>query len=143
MRGILGINTELERVAGRHRNAPIGNRHGLTGCNTQLLAHKIGTRDLLGHRMFHLDAGIHLHKVEATILIEEKLDGTGIDVADFAHGGNGDLAHLGALLIGKRRARSLLNKLLMTALNGAVALAKGSSMTKRIGQNLNLNVARA
>ena len=57
---------------------PSGAAHGLTGCDTQLLTHKIGTRDLLGHRMFHLDAGIHLHKVEAAILIEEKLDGTGI-----------------------------------------------------------------
>ena len=68
----------------RHRFAP---RQRLSGRDEQLRADEIETGDLLGHRMLHLQTGVHLEEVEARVIsrsVDEKLDRAGIAVADDA-----------------------------------------------------------
>ncbi len=54
----------------------------LAGRDADLRLHQVHPRDRLGHRMLHLDAGVHLHEVEVLLLVQEELDGARVGVAD-------------------------------------------------------------
>ena len=47
-----------------------------------LLAHEIETGHHLGHRVLDLDARVHLHEVEAAVLVEQELESTHVRVTD-------------------------------------------------------------
>ena len=54
------------------------------GRNAELRLHQVDTSHHLGHGVLHLDARVHLDKVELAILIHQELDGAGVLVADRA-----------------------------------------------------------
>ena len=93
--------------------------------------------------MLHLHARVHLHEVELARGVQQKLDGAGVAVVHGAHGLDGRNAHSAAQLVGQRRRRRLLDKLLVTTLHGAVALAQGHVVAEVIGEHLHLDVTRA
>jgi hypothetical protein len=52
-------------------------RQRLAGGHAQLPFHQVGAGDHLGHRMFDLQAGVHLHEVERAVLIGDELHRAG------------------------------------------------------------------
>ena len=116
-------------------------RQGLTGGDAQLPLDQVQSRHRLGDRVLHLQPRIHLHEVELAP-VEQELDGAGAHVADLARHHQGRGAHSCAQLLGQRRSRRLLDELLMTSLDRAVALAQVHEIAVPIGKHLHLDVAR-
>ena len=58
-----------------------------------LIAHDVDRRDLFGHRMLDLQAGVHFNEVEPAVLVQEELDGAGIVVVDGLGDRDGRFAH--------------------------------------------------
>ena len=110
-------------------------------CDADLFAYHVDAGDHLGHRMFDLQAGIHLDKIELAIL-EQELDRSGIGIADTAHGIGGDLADLFALLVVQGRGAGFFEYFLMAALQRTVALTHMHGAALTVGKNLDLNMAR-
>ncbi len=110
------------------------------GGNAQLRFHQVDAGHRLGDRMLHLDAGVHLDEVELAVLIHEELDRTRVLIAD---GGEAPLEGLGDVFAnsGRHLERGrLFNQLLMTALDGALALSQGDDVAVLVGQDLELDV---
>src|SRR2546422_1025205 len=107
-----------------------------------LLLDQIQAGDALGHRMLHLDAGVHLHEVEVAALVEEKLDGPDVVVADLLHRLDGDAAHPLPQLVVQRRRGALFQHLLVPALDRARALAQMDDVAVLVRDDLDLDVAR-
>ncbi len=76
-------------------------------------------------------------------MVEQELDGTGVLVVGGTDGLDSRNAHGTADLVGKCRGGSLFQQLLMTALQGAIALAQGDAVAVLVGQDLNLDVTGA
>lgn len=92
--------------------------------------------------MLDLDARVHLHEVEAAIRVEQELDGAGVDIAHAAHRLERGLTHRLARFLVDDGTGRLLNELLVTALNRAIALAEVHGVAMRIGDDLNLHMTR-
>ena len=120
-------------VLGKGHRQPFG--------HANLFAHQIDAKDRLGHRMFHLKAGVHFDEIELAILIEE-FDRARADVVDIGHRVGTDLTDPRAFLFGDRGAGGLFENLLVAALQRAVALAQMDRVALTIPKDLNLNVAR-
>ena len=110
----------------------------------QLRAHQVDVGRLLGDRVLDLDPRVHLdERVPAGRRIEQELDRARVDVADVA----GELDGIGADAVTQLRRevrrRRDLDHLLMAALQRAVALEEVHDVAGGIGQQLDLDVARA
>ena len=81
-------------------------------------------------------------KKNAPCAIDEALDRSRADVADRPGGGDGHRAHALAQRIVDGRRRSLLDHLLVAALQGAVALPEVDDRAVPIGEHLDLDVPR-
>jgi hypothetical protein len=57
-------------------------RQLLAGGDPQLLAHQVEAGDQLGHRVLDLQPRVHLHEVEAAVLVEQELERADVVVAD-------------------------------------------------------------
>ena len=119
---------------------------GLPGGDAQLGRDQIDVGDLLGHRVLDLDARIHLdeHMLTGTLTggVHQELHGSGILITHLL----GELHRIpvqrlpdGIIQV---RGRSDLHDLLMTTLQGAVALEQVHHIALPIGQDLDLDVAR-
>mmetsp|Transcript_3165 Transcript_3165/g.5450 ORF Transcript_3165/g.5450 Transcript_3165/m.5450 type:complete len:258 (-) Transcript_3165:95-868(-) len=97
LRQLLGVDPNLDRVT-LHLQVFLAERHRLAGGNADLFADEVHTHDRLGHRMLHLQAGVHLDEIEFSVLVE-KFDRARALVAQFGHGVGTDhadaVAHLG------------------------------------------------
>src|SRR5690625_7032229 len=69
---ILGIDPALDRVA-LELDRPLRDREPFTSGDPDLFLDEIDPRHEFGHRVLDLYPGIHLHEVEAPILVEEEL----------------------------------------------------------------------
>src|SRR5256714_12085519 len=118
---------ELQRVAG-------GDQY--------LLAHQVGVRPQLGHRVLDLYARVHLHEVKVLLFIEQELHRAGVDVADLAAGLHRRVAHRLPECRGQRRRWRLFDQLLVAALNRALTLAEVNDIAGRVAEHLNLDVTR-
>ena len=79
--GVFGVNSRLDGMPTDGKCLLITGEQ-LTGGDQQLPFNQILTGNHLGDRMFNLQAGVHLHKVEGAIFIKQKLDSTGTYIAD-------------------------------------------------------------
>ena len=120
----------------------IGDRQLLACRNADLELHQIDPGDHLGDRMLDLDAGVHLHEVEAAVEIEQVLDGAGALVGDRARQLHRGLAHSLAQLRSERWRRRLLDQFLMAALDRTLALSQVDDVAMGIAEDLELDVAR-
>src|SRR3989442_3838280 len=93
--------------------------------------------------MFHLDAGVHFHEEEVVVLVEQELDGAEIPVVHGFDGFDGDAADLPAEFLVDGGRRRFFEKLLMPALDRAVALAEMHDMPTMVGGNLHFDMALA
>ena len=139
-RVVLGVDPALDGVAARN-DLLLGQRQALAGGDAQLLGHEVDAVDELGHRVLDLQARVHLQEVELAVAIDE-LDGAGVDVADRLRRGHRRLAHARARRGVDDRRRRLLDDLLVAALDRALALAEVDDVAVRVGEHLDLDVAR-
>src|SRR5690606_39918381 len=74
--GIFGVDTALHGIQVR---IIILTRYRYTRGNLDLFFDQVIVGYFFGDGMFHLDAGVHLHEVEVSVLVEEEFDGTRTD----------------------------------------------------------------
>jgi hypothetical protein len=128
-RRVLGVDPRLDRVPERPQHG--GPRFPLARGDPQLHLDEIGGVDLLGDRVLHLEAGVHLHEEELEISpthpgvpADDELDRPGPGVPDRPRRLDGRGAHRRPLLGREQRRRRLLDDLLVAPLQGALALAE-------------------
>ena len=137
---VLGVDADLDGVAAAGGvDVVLGERQRLAGRHPQLLGHEVEAGDELGDRVLDLEPGVHLEEEEVAVL-EEELDGAGVDVAARLGDLHGRLAHRLADLVGEGRRRRLLDQLLVAALGRAVALADPHGVAVGVGEDLHLDV---
>ena len=138
--GGLGVDPALDRPAAQ-LDLLLGDRELLAGGDQDLLADDVDAGDHLGHAVLDLDPGVHLEE-EVLVADLHALDRAGAAVADRRRRVGRDpadpLAHLGVHM----GARGLLDHLLVAALDRAVALAEVDHVAVRVGEHLDLDVAR-
>ena len=98
-----------------------------------------------GYGMFHLQARVHLKKVEAAAGVHQKLYRAGVVITSSARGFDRRFAHGAAQVRMRRHQRrgTLFDHLLMAPLDGTLALAQVDHVAVAVAQHLNLYVARA
>src|SRR5947209_11942645 len=96
----------------------------------------------LGHRYHDLQPGFHLQEVELPARREQEFDRARAEVAHRACGGGGRLAHAAAQRPRHRHGGRLLDELLVTSLDAALALPQRDHPAEGIRQHLDLDVAR-
>ena len=69
--GIFRIDAAFDGMAFEH-NVLLGEGQRRTRSNADLLADDVDAGDGFGHRMLHLQAGVHLEEVEVALLVNEK-----------------------------------------------------------------------
>ena len=90
--------------------------------------------------MFHLQTCVHLHEVELIVgSIKDEFNGTSIHITDSLGSFDCGLTNLCADLLSDLRG-CLLDDLLMTSLDGAVALVKVYIVTVTISEYLKFDV---
>ena len=137
---VLGIDAAFDGVTG-DRHVVLGEGKFFACGHPQLQLDQVDAGDQLGHRVLHLEAGVHLQVEELTVLVEE-LDRTGIDVIAARGHGYGGLAHRGDDLGVDPGGRGLLDQLLVAALRRAVPGAQVHVVAVGVRDGLHLDVAR-
>ena len=100
--------------------------------------------DLLGDRVFDLDARIDLDEIElAAVGIHQELDGAGMRVVGGMRQPQRSLAQRGAGGLVQIRGRRTLDHLLVAALHRAVALEQMHQIAMTVAEHLDLDMARA
>src|SRR5690606_36804067 len=98
--------------------------------------------DGLGDGMLDLEAGVHLHEVEAPVRLSDEFYGAGAAVAHGPCRGHGRLAHGLAAVRCHAGGRRLFDDLLVAALDRTIALEQVYAMAMRVREHLDLDVAR-
>src|SRR5208337_4012044 len=137
---VLGVDATLDRRAEK-THLVLRDRQRRSGRDLDLLVDDVDAGDHLGHRMFDLDARVHLDEVELALLVE-KLDRPGADVAELRHGAGHHAADLFALFGVERGGGAFLPHFLVTALQRAVALSEVDGAALSVAEHLELDVAR-
>ena len=108
---------------------------------THHLLNEIDAGDQFGHGMLDLQAGVHLEEVEVPVLVDDELDRTGAVVLNRPGQRDRLLTHRLAGLGVQERRRRLLDDLLVTALNGALALVEVDDVAVLVPEHLDLDMA--
>src|SRR5205823_6227969 len=111
-------------------------RQRLARGDQHLLADQVEARDELRHGVLDLDARVHLQEEVLAVAREQALDRAGALVADRARRVDGDRADALTQRAVDGGRRRLLDELLMTALDRAVAFAQVDDVAVRIRQYL-------
>src|SRR5579883_487700 len=140
-----------EHVLGRHaeldRGAAVPDllllpRERQPRCHLELGAHEVEARHHLRDRVLDLQARVHLEEVVVELLVHEELDRPGVPVTGVLREADGVLAEARPEL-GRDDGRGrLLDDLLVPALERALALAEVNDVAARVGEDLDLDVAR-
>ena len=138
---ILRVDAALDRPAAQ-RDVVLREAELLARRDAELLLHEIEPGHQLGHRVLDLQARVHLEEVEVALAVHQELDRARVDVADRGGHPAGRLAHAAPHLRRDERRRALLDQLLVAALDRALALAEVHDVAVRVGQHLDLDVAR-
>ncbi|SIN21635.1 Uncharacterised protein [Mycobacteroides abscessus subsp. abscessus] len=145
LRGVLGVEPGLDRVAGDPRLAHLG-RQWPTHRHQQLQAHEVEPGDEFGDRVLDLQPGVHLQEGErpvviAAVRVEDELDRSGPDVTHGLCRRDRRRAHPGAQVVVDDGRGRLLDDLLVAALHRALPLEQRDNRAVHVGQQLDLNVA--
>ena len=92
--------------------------------------------------MLDLQPRVHLEEIEAAVLVEQELDGAGVGVADRAATSGSRGGDRRASVASTDRRRALLEHLLVTPLDGALALDERHDRAVLVAEQLDLDVAR-
>ena len=107
-----------------------------------LQLHQVDAGGVLGDGVLDLQAGVDLEEGEDLLLgLVQVFDGACALVSGGVDEFGGRGAQLVGLLLGQQRRAGLLDDLLVAALDGAVAHARGPDIAVAVGDDLNLDVA--
>jgi len=140
LRGVLRVDAALDGVPAQD-DVLLRDAQRLARRGEDALAHDVDAGDQLGHRVLDLDPGVHLEE-EVLAVLEQALDRARAAVVDGLGRVGGHLADVLAQLGVDGGRRRLLDELLVAALDGAVALAEVDDVAVRVGEHLDLDVAR-
>jgi len=140
-------DARLYCISARRFDRPlIGNPQrlkGLAGRDAELGLDEVDPRDLLGYGVLHLDAGIALDKkVLAALRADQELDGARVHIASGTGEPNRifqDAASQAGLQPWRWRD---LDNLLVSKLDGAVALVEMNDVAEAVGQDLDFDMTR-
>ena len=138
--GILRVDPALDARSAL-RDLLLRPRQRLPGRDAELGRHQVEPGHLLGHRMLHLQARVHLEEVEL-VALDDELHGPRVHVAHRAgprHRGLGEPGLQGRGQVGRG---ALLDQLLVPALDRALALVEMHHAAARVAEDLDLDVAR-
>src|SRR5208283_5376644 len=138
--GMLGIDPAFYRMPLKD-DFVLGQRHGRTRRNSDLLVDKIDTRDHFGDRMLDLNPCVHFDEVKFAVLVEE-LDGSRSGIIEFTHRDRADFTYFQALRSIEGGRRTFFPNLLMPALQRAIAFAEMNGLAVSIAQNLDFDMTR-
>src|SRR5579864_9271747 len=80
--GVLRVDAALDRVTAVH-DWPVQHiLHLRASRNHDLALHQVDIGNHLRHRMLHLNAGVHLNKVELAVLIHQELNRSRVPISD-------------------------------------------------------------
>src|ERR1019366_5144837 len=137
---VLGIDPAFDGMTPGHQ-VLLAELEVLAGRDPQLFGDKVHGVHGLRDGMLDLQPRVHLQEEELTLGVDQ-LHRAGVDIADRARGGDGDLTHaLPGLRVDDDRGR-LLEDLLMAALDRAFALAEVNDIAVGVGEYLDLDVPR-
>eukprot|EP01022_Parablepharisma_sp_SALTPOND_P017912 TRINITY_DN290_c1_g3_i4.p2 TRINITY_DN290_c1_g3~~TRINITY_DN290_c1_g3_i4.p2 ORF type:complete len:1276 (+),score=518.94 TRINITY_DN290_c1_g3_i4:24104-27931(+) len=147
---ILRIDARLDGVAVEAQGILL-QRQGLAGGDAQLPLHQVQAGDHLGDRMLDLQARIHFHEIETAILavtlavtvVGDEFHRARTLIADRARGGHRRFAHGGAALGAQAGGGGFFQHFLVTTLHRAIAFEQVDVMAVGIGEDLDLDMARA
>ena len=91
--------------------------------------------------MFHLNTGVHLHKIEVAVFIDQKFNGSAAFVIHSFCGFYCGITHLIAKFLSHEGRWRFFYQFLVAALNGAIAFAKVNHLAVLITDNLYLDMA--
>ncbi len=137
-RGVLGVDPELHGVA-LDVDILLSKAQLLARRNPDLPFDDVEAGDLFCHRVFDLNPGVDLHEVEVAIF-DEELDGSGVGVARGVDAPFGGFADLFAEVLVEGGGGSLLDDLLVAALQRAVPFAEVPDVAVVVGDDLDLDV---
>src|SRR5208282_4478799 len=140
--GIFRIQANFHSVAARRDRLP-GKGQAVARGNGDLQLDQVKTGDLFGNRVLNLQARIHFQEIEIEAGVHEEFHGAGVDIAARARQTHGGVSHLFAEFGSHDRGGRLFDNFLITALDGALALAQRDDAPVSIRKNLNLDVARS
>ena len=116
---ILGVNPDLDGMSG-NSHLTLTKRERLSGRDEKLLFDEVEAGHQFGHRMLHLETGVHLQVVEGAVFVE-KFDRSGIGVSTTESYCYCSLAHGSPVGVGKCRGGSFLDELLVSTLGRTVS----------------------
>ena len=137
---ILGVDARLERPA-VEPDVLLREGKRLAGGDADHQLHEVEAGHQLGHRMLDLQPRVHLQEVEIAVAVDDELHRAGGAVADRPGQRHGLRAHRLPRRLVEKRARRLLDHLLMAALDRAFALAEEHDVAVRVAQHLDLDMA--
>ena len=128
----------------------LAQRQRLSTGHAQLPLDQIESSDGFGHRVFHLQAGVHfheekLHRVRLVIscLFDNELDRAGAHIVHRLGRGHRCGPHLGTQGVGHAGGWCFFQHFLVASLHRTVALKQIHAVAVRVAKNLNLDVAWA
>jgi hypothetical protein len=139
--GVLGVKPAFDGPAGQ-RDVVLRKRQLLARRHADHLLHQVDTGDQLRHRMFHLQARVHLEEVEVLLPVDDELHRPGAGIAHRLRQRAGLFAHRLARRGVEEGRRRLLDDLLVAPLDRAFPLAEVDAVAMAIGQHLDLDMAR-
>ena len=139
---IFGVDPDLDGVAPA-RGGQSFQRGKLAGRKANHPFHQIDAAHRFGDAVFDLKTGVDLQKIKRLRdAIVNKLHGSGRSVVDGLAETYGSFEKLLADSVRKIGRRRLLDDLLVSSLDRAIAFAEGQNLASAVAENLNLNMAR-
>src|SRR5262249_22643279 len=138
---IFGVDAAFDRGPA-HRDIALLQTELLSIGYKQLLLHQINSRDHFSDRMLDLEPGVHFKEVKVTILVDQKFDGSRVEVICRPNNLQCCLTHALPQVWRHDRRRALFDDFLMPALDRALALAEIDGVAVSIREDLDFNMAR-
>ena len=135
---VLGVDANLDGMA-IDPQVLLYEGEGLSRSDLQLQFHQVQAKNCLRHRMFDLQARVHLHEVEVLSLHDE-LDRARADVVDGARGAYRRLAHGGPQCVAYGGRGCFFHDFLVPSLGGTVPLEQVHHVSVAISKYLHLYV---
>src|SRR5262249_28739081 len=136
---VFGVDAALNRMAVEFHVALLDCKAAASR-DANLLEDQVNIGDHLSYRMLDLDACVHLDEVEFAFFIE-KLDGANAQIADLAHRFRDCFANRVTRARVECRRRAFFPNLLVTSLQGAIALAKVNGISLAVAKHLDFDMA--
>ena len=142
--GVLGVDAGLDGMPVRHQ-VRLRERQRFAGRGAHLELDQVDAPHELGDGVLDLEPGVHLHEEEllGPVRGDDELDGPRVAVPAGPRRGDGLLGHGGTLPVVEQRRRRLLDDLLVSTLQAALALTERDDRSVRVREDLYLDVTGA